>query len=105
MRLLDTRAGEGNCDSVGTPIIGGTSITKQARITCEGITIPANAQALVGTVTAVNLTSQAGYLTLYPNGVPTPLNVHDWQVLSKSTARSAFLLLDLSARETARTAG
>jgi hypothetical protein len=73
IRLLDTRAGEGACDSVGTPIIGGTSITKQARGACEGITIPANAQAIVGTVTVVNLTSQAGYLTLYPNGVPAPL--------------------------------
>jgi hypothetical protein len=30
---------------------------------------------------------------------------HDWQVLSKSTARSAFLLLDVSAREASWTSG
>jgi catechol 2,3-dioxygenase-like lactoylglutathione lyase family enzyme len=30
---------------------------------------------------------------VFTRGVPTPLNVHDWQVLSKSAARSAFLFL------------
>jgi catechol 2,3-dioxygenase-like lactoylglutathione lyase family enzyme len=29
----------------------------------------------------------------FRRGEPTPLNVHDWQTLSKSSARSAFLLL------------
>ncbi len=40
---------------------------------------------------------------VFVRGVPTPLNVHDWQVLSKSTAKSAFLLLDVSARDASRT--
>ena len=42
---------------------------------------------------------------VFTRGVPTPLNVHDWQVLSRSSARSAFLLLDGSAREASRTSG
>ncbi|MEP7340229.1 MAG: putative Ig domain-containing protein, partial [Acidobacteriota bacterium] len=43
VRILDTRAGQGNCDNVSTPINGGTSLTTFARLTCEGISIPANA--------------------------------------------------------------
>ncbi|MEP7341034.1 MAG: putative Ig domain-containing protein, partial [Acidobacteriota bacterium] len=35
VRLLDTRASQGNCDNVSAPIPAGTSITTQARITCE----------------------------------------------------------------------
>ena len=30
---------------------------------------------------------------VFRRGVPTPLNVHDWQLLSKGAARSAFLFL------------
>jgi uncharacterized repeat protein (TIGR01451 family) len=73
IRLLDTRAGQGNCDSVSTPIAAGTSITKQSRITCEGLTIPQNAQAITGNVTVINQTAQTGYLTLYPDGQAAPL--------------------------------
>ncbi|MEP7342406.1 MAG: S8 family serine peptidase [Acidobacteriota bacterium] len=73
VRLLDTRPGEGNCDNVGTPITGGTSLTKLARITCEGLTIPAAAQAIVGNATVLNVSGEVGYLTIYPNGVPVPL--------------------------------
>jgi RHS repeat-associated protein len=73
VRLLDTRANQGNCDSVGAPINAGTSLTVQGRGTCEALTIPANAQALVGNVTVINPNPQAGYLTLYPNGVSAPL--------------------------------
>src|SRR5204863_2496762 len=40
VRLMDTRAGQGNCDNVGAPIPAGTSITKLARITCDALTIP-----------------------------------------------------------------
>ncbi len=68
VRLLDTRAGFGNCDSVNAPIAGGTSMSKLARMTCEGQLIPNNAQAIIGNVTVINQTAQAGYLTLYPTG-------------------------------------
>jgi hypothetical protein len=73
VRLLDTRPGQGNCDSVGAPIAGGTILTTQARITCEGLTIPTAAQAIVGNATVINGSGQTGYLTIYPNGVPAPL--------------------------------
>jgi hypothetical protein len=73
IRLLDTRAGQGNCDSVSTPIPAGTSLTTQARVTCESLTIPAAAQAIVGNATVINGSGQTGYLTIYPNGVPVPL--------------------------------
>jgi hypothetical protein len=73
VRILDTRPGQGNCDAVSTPIAGGTSIATPGRLTCEGITIPSAAQSLLGNVTVINQTSQAGYLTLYPDGVATPL--------------------------------
>ena len=73
VRLLDTRAGFGNCDSVNAPITGGTSMTKLARMTCEGQLIPNSAQAVIGNVTVINQTGQAGYLTLYPTGQAAPL--------------------------------
>jgi hypothetical protein len=72
-RILDTRAGQGNCDNVSTPITGGTSIATPAWLTCEGIPIPTTAQSVLGNVTVINQTSQAGYLTLYPDGFPAPL--------------------------------
>ncbi|MEP7342472.1 MAG: putative Ig domain-containing protein, partial [Acidobacteriota bacterium] len=73
VRLLDTRAGQGNCDNVNAPINAETSLTKQAHINCEGLTIPAAAQAIVGNATVINVSGQTGYLTIYPNGVPAPL--------------------------------
>jgi len=73
IRLLDTRAGQGNCDSVGTPIAAGTSLTTLARTTCEGVTIPAAVQAIAANSTVINVSGQAGYLTIYPNGVSVPL--------------------------------
>jgi hypothetical protein len=73
IRLLDTRAGQGNCDNVNAPIAAGTSITTLARTTCQGLTIPQAAQAIVGIATVINVSGQTGYLTIYPNGVPAPL--------------------------------
>jgi hypothetical protein len=71
--LLDTRANQGNCDNISTPISGGTSITTLARTTCEALTIPAAAQAILGNATVINGSGQSGYLTIYPNGVAPPL--------------------------------
>ncbi len=73
VRLLDTRAGQGNCDSVSTPIPAGTSITTLARVSCDSVTIPTAAQAIVGNATVINGSGQTGYLTIYPNGVTVPL--------------------------------
>ncbi len=76
VRILDTRANQGNCDNVSAPIAAGTSMTTLARITCEGISIPAEAQAIVGNLTALNQTGQSGYLTIYPDGQPVPLTAN-----------------------------
>ncbi|MBL8167193.1 MAG: putative Ig domain-containing protein [Acidobacteria bacterium] len=73
IRLLDTRDGQGNCDIVAAPILAGTSLTTLARTTCEGLTIPASAQAIVGNATVINGSGQTGYLTIYPDGVTAPL--------------------------------
>jgi len=73
IRLMDTRAGFGNCDNVGSPISAGTNLVVQGRGTCEGLTIPTAAQAITGNVTVINPNAQAGFMTLYPNGVTQPV--------------------------------
>jgi len=62
---------------VSSPITAGTSLTTQARVTCESLTIPAAAQAIVGNATVINGSGQTGYLTIYPNGVPLATAVTD----------------------------
>jgi hypothetical protein len=76
LRILDTRAGQGNCDAVSTPITGGSSIATPGRLTCESITIPTTAQTVLGNVTVINQTALAGFLTLYPDGVAQPLSAN-----------------------------
>ncbi|MBS1787542.1 MAG: putative Ig domain-containing protein [Acidobacteria bacterium] len=71
VRLLDTRVGFTGCDSPGAKITGGTSRTQTAAgRTCDGLTIPANAAALVGNATSVQ--SGGGYFTLYPSDIAKP---------------------------------
>ncbi len=71
VRLLDTRAGFSGCDAPGTKIAGGTARTQTAAgRTCDGLTIPANAAALVGNATSVQ--SGGGYFTLYPSDITKP---------------------------------
>ena len=73
IRLLDTRAEQPACEVPGTPLTGNSSRTQIARVTCDNITIPANAQAIVGNATVVNNTGAAGgFVTLYPSGAPLP---------------------------------
>lgn len=71
IRLLETRGGYTGCNTPGTPIVGGVDQLQQARTTCDGATIPANALAIVGNATTVN--PGGGYLTLYPGGAARPL--------------------------------
>src|SRR5207244_3379345 len=49
------------------------TLTTLARTTCETLTIPTTAQAIVGNATVINGSGQVGYATIYPNGVPVPL--------------------------------
>jgi subtilisin-like proprotein convertase family protein len=99
VRILDTRPNQGNCDAVSTPIGGGTSISVPGRLTCEGITIPTAAQSLLGNVTVINQTSQSGYLTLYPDGLPAPL-ISNMVYFPNQLLANAFVVgLDSSAAQ------
>ncbi len=71
VRLLETRAGNSGCYNPASPLPGGQNRLQQGTGACDGLTIPPEAQALVGNATTVN--SQGfGYLTLYPAGAPQP---------------------------------
>lgn len=74
VRLLDTRPGQPACDAPGTPLAGGSVRSENARLTCGGMTIPADAQAIVGNATVVNTVPGAtsGFVTLYPGGASRP---------------------------------
>ena len=78
VRLLDTRLGFAACDTPGAPLGAGATRSEAARVSCEGLAIPAAAQALVGNATVVNLDgsgrsiSAGGYVTLYPSGAAMP---------------------------------
>ena len=74
IRLFDTRApiaGFPACESLNQPLAGGGELTKQARITCDGLTIPASAQAVTGNVTIVSPSAE-GFATLWPDGQSRP---------------------------------
>ena len=71
VRLLETRVGNSGCYNPASPLAGGQNRLQQGTGACAGLTIPPEAQALVGNATTVD--SQGfGYLTLYPAGAPQP---------------------------------
>ncbi|MDQ3258194.1 MAG: hypothetical protein M3R15_30630, partial [Acidobacteriota bacterium] len=89
VRLLDTRSGQPACDAPGAPLTGNNSRLQSARLTCNDVTIPAEAQAIVGNATVVNDTGAAGgFVTLYPSGAAQPsvsnLNYSPGQVVPNS---------------------
>ncbi len=73
VRLLDTRPGisPNACFQPNAPIPGGIVRTQPARVTCEGLTIPANAVSITGNITTVQ--SGGGFLAIYPSDAPQPL--------------------------------
>jgi hypothetical protein len=71
IRLLETRAGFSGAFTPGVPLQSNADTPQQARVTYDGVTIPATALAIVGNATTIN--GGAGYMTLYPGGVPRPL--------------------------------
>ena len=71
LRLLDTRQGQRGCDAPGQQLQSGTARTQTvAGRTCDGISIPAGARALTGTVTTYQ--SGGGTLKIYPGDAATP---------------------------------
>jgi hypothetical protein len=68
IRLLDTRSGQPACYAPGEGFTGYETIkTQPAQVTCQGLTIPSSAAAIVGTATVMNTPAQ-GNLRLYPAG-------------------------------------
>ena len=65
IRLLETRAGQTGCFAPGTPLPANTDTTQQGTTTCDSVTIPATAKALVGNATTV-FPAANGFITLYP---------------------------------------
>ena len=93
VRLLDTRVGQPACDAPGAPIQGGVPRTETARIACGGVSLPPDAQAIVGNATVVNQQPGAGdgHVTLYPSGVARP-NVSNLNYVAGQIVPNAFTL-------------
>lgn len=76
VRLLETRPDPGfpltGCYRPNAKIMGGTGgiRTQQSWGTCEGLTIPTTARAIIGNATVVNVEG-AGFMTFYPGNVGT----------------------------------
>jgi CSLREA domain-containing protein len=73
IRLLETRPGQPGCNTPGTQIVAGEAgtYTQQGRLTCDNVTIPPGALALVGNATTVN-PQGPGFLTLFPANATRP---------------------------------
>lgn len=71
VRLLDTRPGTTACFTPGAPLTANASRTQTAVGTCDGLSIPATAKAIVGNATVVTPPA-SGHITLYPAGAPLP---------------------------------
>ncbi len=71
VRLLETRAGESGCNTPGAPIQADTDTVQSSYLSCDGVTIPNTARAIVGNATVVN-SSFNGFLTLFPADVTRP---------------------------------
>lgn len=70
IRLFDKRApipGFAACEYLNQPLVGGGELLKSAHTTCDGITIPTTAKAIVGNATVV-AASGNGFITLFPDG-------------------------------------
>ena len=72
IRLMDTRSTATNgCNLPGAPISAMTETTQGAHLTCDGVTIPTSARAIVGNATVVAPGSN-GFLTLFPANATRP---------------------------------
>ncbi len=73
VRLLETRPNlPVGCDKPGAPINGQQEYTQLAQRTCDGLTIPDNAEAVVGNTTVIN-DPNGGQLKLWKSDIPQPL--------------------------------
>ena len=70
IRLEDTRVGQTACITPGAPLPGGVDTTHQGTTTCNGVTIPSVARAILGNVTVV-LPAANGFITAFPGDAPS----------------------------------
>jgi len=74
VRLLDTRPGQSAFVHPGTALVPNQPLSLPGRVTIDGVTIPVDAQALVGNATVDNTAgAPAGFATLWPSGSALPL--------------------------------
>ncbi len=71
IRLLETRQGLSGCQTPGAALQANTTRLQTGVLTCDGVTIPTGAQALVGNATTTNSQSN-GFLTLFPADATRP---------------------------------
>ncbi len=71
IRLLETRQNQPGCVTTNTPLQAGSTRTQTGVITCDGVTIPSDALALVGNATTVDPAGE-GFLTLYTANATQP---------------------------------
>jgi hypothetical protein len=65
-RLFETQGGSGACLTQNRPMMANQEVTVQGRLTCGGVTIPAEAVALSGMAGTLVSSPDSGAVTLYP---------------------------------------
>ncbi len=75
MRLFESRGGEYGCFELRRPLYAMQPETVTGRISCNGLSIASDAEAIVGTLTLINQNSSSGSITLYPYNQSVPNTV------------------------------
>ena len=74
VRLLDTRPDHAAHVAPGTPLVANQALALPGHFAVDGVTVPAEALALVGNATVDNSSgAPPGFATIYPTGAPLPL--------------------------------
>lgn len=98
VRLLETRSGQPGCYNTGGQLATGAIRTQQAKGACDGVTIPAVAQSIVGNATVIN-PATGGYITLWPANATTQPLVSSGNFTTGATVNSPFTVALSSAGE------
>ena len=74
VRLLDTRPDHAALVAPSAPLVANQPLALPGNFTHDGVTVPADAKAVVGNATVDNTAGvPAGFATIYPSGAPLPL--------------------------------
>ncbi len=92
VRMLDTRPDPfTSCVSSSTPLVGGGTLTLPVVGTCNTLTIPASAKAILGNATVVNFQSGGGFITLFPSDATLP-NASNLNFTSNHIVPNSFVV-------------